>query len=266
MRTLDVCPLLLLVCLLLPSRALAAPPDTVFVARAARIGAQAYPYRVYVPPGFDAAKRWPVVLFLHGSGERGSDGERQVKIGLGPAIRRNPGRFPLLAVFPQAPDDSSWLGEPGRAALAALDSAMAEFSGDPARVYLTGLSMGGYGCWHLAWEDTTRWAAVVSVCGGLVPPDDKHSVRLAPELMAADDPYAAVAARVAALPAWLFHGARDPIIPVGESRRIVAALQARAADVKYTEYAAAGHDCWDRAFGEEDLWTWLLGKRREAAK
>jgi predicted peptidase len=263
MATRDVLLLLLAsLPLLLPGRAAAGPRETGFLDRAVRLGGHTCRYQVFLPVDFDRSRLWPVVLFLHGSGERGDDGMRATQVGLGSAIRWDRSRAPLIGVFPQAPADSTWLGEPGEAALAALDQAVREFGGDPTRLYLTGLSMGGYGTWYLAFLHPEKFAALVPVCGGLLPHLSAASVRQIPATLGDADPYAAVAARLRSVPAWVFHGAKDPVIPVTESRQMVEALRRAGAPVRYTEYPEAGHDCWDRAYGESELWEWLLAQHK----
>jgi len=214
-----------------------------FLDRTTRIGATTYRYVVYVPFDWTPERAWPVILFLHGVGERGTDGLRQSEVGLGRAIRMNPERVPAIAVFPQLQPEQRWLGEPAEAAMQALDEAIAEFNGDPQRLYLTGLSLGGFGVWHLAQLHPQSFAAIVPICGGI-----------APTLTAA-----AVARAVRHIPTWIFHGADDDIIPVAESRNMHIAM----AGARYTEYPACGHDSWTRAYGEPELWTWLVAQRRQ---
>jgi len=237
--------------------------ETGFLDRALQMNGHTYRYSVYVPRDFSRDRKWPVLLFLHGSGERGHEGLRPESIGLGPAIRWYPPRFPGLAVFPQCPDDSSWIGEPADAALAALDSTAAEFGGDPEREYLTGLSMGGYGTWYLAYYHPHRFAAIVPVCSGIttLPNDPDHDVFQLPATVGAADPYAVAAAGVSRIPCWIFHGAKDDAVPVAEARRMHAALQQLGSEVRYTEFPDLGHGCWDQAYGGDDLWQWLLSKR-----
>lgn len=238
--------------------------QTGFLDRSITIGATRYPYTVYVPREFDRSRRWPVILFLHGSGERGDDGVRQMQIGAGAAIRSHPERVPAIVVLPQALAETRWLGEPAAAAMAALERSVEEFHGDRDRVYLAGLSMGGYGTWHLALANPRRFAALVVVCGGLLPHETTTAVQRSPLTMAAADPYAFVARALRGVPVWIFHGADDRTVPVDESRMMAAALRAEGADVRYTEYAGVGHDAWTRAFGEADLWTWLFVQRLRA--
>ena len=240
-------------------------PKTGFLDRTVRIGEVSFPYKVYVPPGFDARRTWPVILFLHGAGEAGTDGVQQTEVGLGRVLRTAPERFPAVVVFPQVARGQVWLGDPARAATTALEQTIAEFRGDPDRISLAGLSMGAYGAWVLAFENPERYAAIVSVAGGIVPPSGRRA-RMAqlPPTLAADDPYAATAARVKNIPAWLFHGADDPTVPVTESRQIVAALKQAGASPRYDEYAGVFHNSWDRAFAEPELAKWLLAQRRKS--
>src|SRR5690606_27947035 len=123
--------------------------QTGFLDRVVTVAGRTYPYQVYVPREYAAAgeRRFPVILFLHGAGERGDDGLAQTEVGLGPALRRHPSRYPAIVVFPQAPRDSAWTGRVAEAAMAALERTEAEFRTDPDRVYLTGISMGGHGTW-----------------------------------------------------------------------------------------------------------------------
>lgn len=219
-----------------------------------------YRYVVWVPP-IDS-RPLPIALFLHGSGERGEDGLRQTEVGIGRAIRWHPERFPMIVVMPQAPPDTQWLGDTARFAMAALEAATAEFGGDRSRTYLTGLSLGGYGTWHLALEHPQRFAALVPVCGGIVKPDAAKNVRQSPLTMGAADPYAFTAESLRDVPIWIFHGAEDGVIPATESRRMKEELDRRGASARYTEYPGVGHNAWDPAYGDESLWKWLLAQRR----
>jgi len=238
--------------------------ETGFLDRTVSVEGKDYRYQVYVPANFASQKPWPVILFLHGSGERGSDGLLPTAEGLGNAIRRNSSRFPFVVVFPQCTENHTW-GEPEMRAraLAALDHSMKEFHGDRRRVYLTGLSMGGYGTWDFAMAEPGRFAALVPICSGLRPAPDWSELRvhLPAEAKDADaDPYAEVARRIGKTPVWMFHGDADDAVPVEESRQMAAALKAAGADFKYTEYPGVGHNSWDRAYAELDLVLWLLSK------
>jgi len=238
----------------------ARPQETGFLDRSVKTGARTFPYAVYVPHGWTPDRTWPVILFLHGAGERGNDGLRPTQVGLGASIRFDPSRVPAVVVFPQAPPDERWIGEPADAAMAALERTMREFRGDPSRVYLTGMSMGGYGAWHLALLHPDRFAAIVTVCGGIVPNGTATSVRQSPLTTGAGDPYAFTARRLRHVPVWMFHGAHDDVVSPDESRRMREALLREGAEVRYTEYPEGNHNAWDAAYGDAEMWTWLFAK------
>src|SRR6266851_7244837 len=138
--------------------------ETGFLDRTVVIGNQGYPYQVYVPSNYSTRTDWPVILFLHGSGESGSDGLLQTSVGLALAIRQNSKRFPAVVIFAQMPRDSQWVGAPAEAAFAALKQTMVEFKVDLQRVYLTGLSRGGHGTWYLAYRHPEIFAAIAPIC------------------------------------------------------------------------------------------------------
>jgi predicted peptidase len=232
--------------------------ETGFLDRRIAHAGVTYPYQVYVPAGYDASRPWPVVLFLHGAGERGDDGLLQTAVGIGPAIRRDPARFPALVVMPQAPRETFWGGAAGDAALAALDRTCAEFATDPMRIYLTGLSMGGHGSWYLGARHPERFAAMLVICGFAGDRPGRPSTVPA----GAGTPYERLAARLARMPVWIVHGEADAAVPVDESRRMHDALRAVAADVRYTELPGMNHDAWTPAYGSESILAWLFGQRR----
>ncbi len=220
-----------------------------------------YPYAVFVPSPAHAAPL-PVVLFLHGSGERGSDGHAQTTAGLGNWLRANLDTVPALVVLPQVPAGEEWMGDNARMALAALDAASGEFGGDPARTYATGMSMGGYGTWEVALAAPERFAALVPVCGGVRPPRVARPTLFVTGVAGEADPYAALATRLRHVPAWMFHGARDDLVPADEDRRLHRAAQAAGADFRYTEYPDGNHNAWDAAYADPDMWAWLFAQRR----
>jgi len=239
--------------------------ETGFLNRTLILDGDEYRYQVYVPREFRRVAKWPVILALHGVGESGNDGLLQTTVGLAGAIRRHPDRFPAIVVFPQAHADGTpgWQRAGGRAALAAVEKAIAEFSGDPSRVYLTGLSAGGNGSWYLASQHPARFAAVAVVCGFISEFRSKASDVLYPALVPSEpDPYAAMARQVAHLPIWIFHGEADTVVSVEESRQMAAALKAIGADVQYTEFPGVGHNAWDPAYDRADLFEWMLKQRR----
>lgn len=233
---------------------------TLFTRREVVVDGASTIYRLYEPPALATDEPRPVVLFLHGAGESGSDGVAQTTVGIGPAIAREPERFPALVVMPQASRGYGWRGFNLAAAVAALDDVEANFTTDERRVYVTGISMGGYGTWLLGLQQPERFAALVPICGGL---DLTTAVRSA---IISNGPIEAVyeqaAARLAPIPQWVFHGDADDIIPVEESRRMASALRAAGAPVRYTEYARVRHNSWDAAYGEPELMRWMLEQRK----
>lgn len=241
--------------------------ETGFLNRSVTIDTVDYRYQVYVPREFSHTGSWPVILALHGGGQYGRDGISQTEGGLARAIRQHPDRFPAIVVFPQSPPGGTpgfqALGE--RIALAALDKSVAEFKGDRARIYLTGLSMGGNGAWSLAYRHADQFAALVVVCGFVGEFTGKTSGVRYPAIVPASvsDPYAALAQRVSRLPIWIFHGDADPAVPVGVSRHMAAALKASGAAVQYTELAGIGHNAWDPAYDRADLFIWLFKQLRK---
>lgn len=235
--------------------------ETGFLDRVLAEGGDSMRYRVYVPAEPTAERRWPVILFLHGSGEGGTDGRRPTDVGIGHAIRRHPERFPAVVVFPQARRGEPWNGAMAERAMRALDASAGEFSADPERVYLTGISMGGYGAWRLALQHPDRFAALVPICGGLDAPE-RRSRRGAGD---ASDPFVRAARTLRHLPTWVFHGADDPVIPVTESRLMVDALRREGGNVRYTEYPGVEHGSWDPAYADPALARWLFAQRRQRA-
>ena len=237
--------------------------DTGFLDRAVTVAGHLYRYQVFVPASYTPAEQWPVVLFLHGAGERGSDGLLQTQVGLGAAIRERASRVPAIVVFPQAPADSGWTGATAQMALAALDQTMREFRTDPARVYLTGMSMGGNGTWYLAYRNPTRFAALAPICGWVSSDVWRQLDPVVPRdsLRDGGTVYEALARRVRRVPTWIFHGEIDDVVPVEESGRAAAALTAAGAPVQYTEVPGTGHNSWDPAYRSPKFWAWLLAQR-----
>ena len=180
---------------------------------------------------------WPLLLFLHGAGERGGD-LALVRLH-GPPREAERGRLlPFLLLAPQCPAGKVW-EVPRLAAL--LDHAEARWPLDRDRVVVTGLSMGGFGTWALAQAWPERLAAIVPICGGGDP-------RLARRLLD--------------LPTWAFHGARDPTVPLEQSVRMVRAIEKLGGEARFTVDQHAEHDCWTKAYGDDALWTWMAARRR----
>jgi predicted peptidase len=237
--------------------------DGPFQSRSIKIGSTEYRYRVFVPKGWSRKKKWPVMLFLHGAGERGDDNTAQTRVGIGPAILRQQESFPFVVVLPQCPAGRWWTDpEMQTLALNALDQAAAEFRGDGERTYLTGLSMGGYGSWVMAANNRKKFAAIGVVCGGVRPPPGLKLPEAARSMANEPDPYGAVAAKIGRTPVWVFHGGADPAVPVTESRKMVEALKAKGGNVRYNEYEGVGHNSWDKAYAEPEFFPWLLSQHK----
>jgi predicted peptidase len=186
----------------------------------------------------------PLILFLHGAGERGTNLE-QVKIHGIPKIVEQQSDFPFITIAPQCPADTSWLYEMD-ALQAVLEDALSSLPVDSTRCYLTGLSMGGYGTWTLAAQCPERWAAVAPICSG------GSWLNGFPQRVA----------RLVTVPVWAFHGAKDPVVPLAESQRLVDALLAIGGDARLTVYPEAGHDSWSETYGNPELYRWFLEHHR----
>jgi predicted peptidase len=201
-------------------------------------------YLSFAPRGRPDPGGWPLVLFLHGAGERGADVAEVAACGL-PFDLTHGFELPARVVAPQCPADTTW-SQHLSALLGLLDHVLAEGDVDPERVVLTGLSMGGTGAWHLAATAPERFAALVPVCGqrtwfiGDAPPT--YALRR--------------------VPVWAFHGEDDEVVEADASRVQVAALRAAGADARLTLYPGVGHDSWKQAYATPELWTWALEQRR----
>ena len=214
--------------------------ETGFIHKSIPIDGRSYPYVVYVPQDYSAQSTWPVFLFLHGKGERGSDGLAQTRVGIGPAIREHPERFPCIVVMPQCDPEYMWDGPMEALALAALDRTLAEYAADDAHVVLTGLSMGGRGTWTIGARHADRFCALVPICGWGEPE---------------------TADALAHMPIWAWHGDADPVVPVDNTRKMADAIRAAGGTVRYTELPGVTHNSWDAAYGSPELIAWMLGEQ-----
>ena len=234
-------------------------PIEAFLEGRVQVGDATYPYRLLAPEKLVEGERYPLVLFLHGAGERGDDNARQ--LGHFPELMAEPARRagrPCFVLAPQCPRGSRWSevdwgaaestpiaaepSQPLRGALAALAEVVREHPVDLERLYLTGLSMGGYGTWDLAARHPGWFAAAVPICGG----GDER-----------------VIARLAGLPLSVWHGDADRTVPLARSRVMVEALGAVGGSVQYHELEGVGHDAWIAAYGPEGCLDWLFETRRD---
>ena len=252
-----------LLCLLISIPAQAKKYDTGFLDRTITLQGVNYKYQVFLPEGWTPHQKWPVILFLHGAGERGDDGVLQTDVGIGTAIRTNRGAINAIVVMPQCRKHSWWTLPPmDEMAMAALREATKEFHGDVQRTYLTGISMGGFGTWHLAEKYPGRFAALVVICGGIRPPVPALNAipDLAKAIAESPQSYSDSADRIGKIPVWIFHGGADKIVPVTESQQMSEAMKKVGAEVHYTEYPGVGHASWDKAYDEPKLFPWLFSK------
>lgn len=196
-------------------------------------------YLLQLPEDYEQAEASPLLLFLHGAGERGDD-LNQVKRHGPPRLIEEGKRLPFIVVSPQCPATQWW--QPVELA-ALLDEIVERYKVDENRIYVTGLSMGGFGTWALAAYQGERIAAMAPICGGGDPVKVKYSGRLAP--------------------AWVFHGAKDSVVPLRRSEEMVEAIQHAGGEVKFTVYPDAEHDSWTETYDNPQLYQWLLQHKRE---
>jgi acetyl esterase/lipase len=229
--------------------------ETGFLNRKIEMHGTTYRYQVYLPEEWrrDDHKQWPIILFLHGRGERGSEGMWQTQVGLPQAVRDHPERWPFIIVMPQCPLAHYWTDPAMLAmAMAALDRETAEFHGNPERTYLTGLSMGGYGSWELARLHPHRWAAMAIVASGVFwsyAPERWQHVSTLP---------AEYARALGHTPVWLFHGTDDTMVAPRQSEIMFDAIKAVGGRALLWLYQGLKHDSWTRAYDEPELPRWLL--------
>ena len=196
-------------------------------------------YLLYLPEQYlTSQKKWPLILFLHGAGERGNDLSKVTRHGPPNLIAKEKGEFPFVILSPQCPKNSWWSNELRIDVLnVLLDDVVSRYRIDKKRIYVTGLSMGGFGTWSLAAAYPDRFAAIAPICGGGNPQD---------------------AASIAHLPIWVFHGAKDKTVPIKKSEEMVAALKKAGCKVKFTVYPDAGHNSWTETYNNPALYEWFL--------
>jgi len=198
-------------------------------------------YLLFLPEEYGKKRqRWPLILFLHGAGERGDD-LKKVKVHGPPKMVESRKDFPFILVSPQCPEDDWWT-EKVEVLINLVDDIAARYKVDKKRIYLTGLSMGGYGTWALTSAYPERFAAIAPICGG--------GSRI-------------MSLRLKDIPIWVFHGAKDPVVPLEESEEMVNAIRKRGGDVKFTIYPDAGHDSWTESYNNQELYDWFLEHRKQ---
>jgi predicted peptidase len=206
-------------------------------------------YLLFLPKDYDAKgdQRWPLLIFLHGAGERGADLKKVMAHGPPKVVESRPD-FPFILVSPQCPEGEVWSDE---VLLGLLDEVSRKHKVDTNRVYLTGLSMGGFGTWSLGAKHPERFAAIAPICGG----GNTINVLLTSRENAA---------ALKSLGVWAFHGAKDPVVKLEESERMIAAFKrAGVKDIKLTVYPEAQHDSWTETYNNDKLYEWLLKHERE---
>jgi predicted peptidase len=204
-------------------------------------GPDGFRYLLYLPKGVEQGpdKRWPLILYLHGIGERGGKLSLLKKHGI-PKIVENHQDLPFITVSPQCPDDTFWFEHYEKLG-ALLDQVVETYGVDVDRMYLTGNSMGGYGTWGMAMQYPDRFAAIAPICGG----------GLTEEICVLKD-----------VPVWAFHGKKDDVVDVSEGQKMVDALKACGGKVRFTVYPDAGHDSWTRTYDNPELYEWFLRNKR----
>jgi predicted peptidase len=193
-------------------------------------------YLLFLPESYDQQQKdWPLILFLHGAGERGND-LTKVKVHGPPKIVEKQKDFPFIVVSPQCPEEQWWTDNLDTL-INLLDEIITQYNVDKDRVYLTGLSMGGFGSWALAAKYPDRFAAIAPVCGGALQYNAYSLVNV---------------------PIWIFHGAKDTTVPVLRSQEMFDLINKRGGDVKITIYPDANHDSWTQTYNNPELYDWFL--------
>ena len=199
-------------------------------------------YLLFLPKSYGQLpnKKCPLIIFLHGAGERGNNLDLLKKHGIPKIVEQNPD-FPFITVSPQCPKDSWWTSEL-RLLNGLVDKITKSYQVDMSRIYLTGLSMGGFGAWSLASMNPDLFAAIVPICGGGEPDRAARALKN--------------------MPVWVFHGAKDTVVPAERSEEMVKAVKAIGGNVKFTLYPDADHDSWTRTYDNPELYEWLLKHSR----
>jgi predicted peptidase len=233
-----------------------AVPVVGFAKRSVTQGGFVFPYQVFAPQNYVRTQKWPIVVALAGTGERGNDNERQVDVGVGLVVRAQSATFPAVVIFPQIPSDGSAETVFNQAVVQAIDDVVRDYNGDPDRVYLTGLSFGGTEGFSLLYNTPGRFAAFLTIAPGLCPRCISNGATL-------DQAERLVAEKLKALPIWIHQGDQDVSSAVAANRQLVADFRAVGSQsLKYTEYPGLGHTIWDMVYTTPAVWDWLFAQRR----
>jgi predicted peptidase len=224
---------------------------TGFVFQTVKIAERSMDYVVYVPRAYAPTSKWPAIVFLHGSGESGTDGQKQIAQGIGTNILWNADRWPCIVMMPQKPTSKLQWEDEDDLVMKMLEETRKEYAIDGQRIALTGLSQGGHGTWSIGAAHPEIWCALAPICGYT----DQHEGKLTAE---------GVAAKLSKVPMWVFHGEDDDVVSPDQSRSVVEAMQkAGAADVRLTLYPKTNHGSWDKAYAEKDLPGFLMTSKKK---
>jgi predicted peptidase len=237
-----------------PDEQLGQDSATEFIHKAVEVDGEEYIWTIMIPPS--AKKGGAGLLFLHGKGQCGDDGELHTKYGLPPAIESNPEAWPFVVMIPQKKSGADWNFHE-EAVMQLLDETIEEGYVDPERIGVTGLSQGGHGAMVIASNNPKRFSAVAPVCGyAHIAHDEQGNDTPIPSIEEYQAQMLNLAGKLKDLPVWLFHGDEDAAVPVDCSRVMNHALKSMGADVKYTEFPGVNHDAWDPAYAMPELAEW----------
>lgn len=212
-----------------------------FLTKSIRTGEKDIKYVVYVPSTYDPKTPTPTIIFLNGYGECGTDGLKQIGTGLGPAVMKDVKAWPFIIIFPQKQDHHHLWIEEDEMVMGILQTTQREYNIDKSRLYLTGLSQGGYGTWAIGAKHPELFAAIAPICGG------------------GDE---SMAKKLVGMPIWAFHGEADKVVPASESKRLQSWLDAAGGSCQLTLYPGVEHNSWDKAYQEEKLGAWFLERQK----
>ena len=231
--------IVLILCAALSCAAEAQAPEIArgFLMKTVSVDGKDLKYVVYVPPTYDPDKPCPTIVFLHGSGECGSDGLKPVAVGIGSAIEFHVNDWPFIVIFPQKQVTEHKWEEEDAMVMAIVDKTRKEYNVDASRIYLTGLSQGGHGSWSIGALHPDLFAAVAPICGW----GDKE-----------------MAGKLVKMPVWVFHGEDDPVVKVQSARDMAKWIEEAGGSCKMTIYPGVQHNSWDKAYHEEKLYDWFM--------